>query len=42
MPEPRNDPEPEPEDLTGAERENDPASRFPDDPAEEPGEQEAS
>lgn len=41
MPEPRNDPDPEPEDLTADERENDPATRFPDEAAEEPEEQEA-
>lgn len=28
MPEPRNDPEPDAEDLTDEERENDPAARF--------------
>jgi len=28
MPEPRNDPEPDPEDLTPEEQANDPAQRF--------------
>lgn len=40
MPEPRNDPEPEPGELADEERERDPASRFPDDSREEPAEQE--
>jgi hypothetical protein len=40
MPEPRNDAEPEPDDLTDEEREIDPATRFPDDAGEEPEEQE--
>jgi hypothetical protein len=41
MPDPRNDADPEPEDLTAEEHENDPASRFPDESVDEPEEQEA-
>lgn len=39
MPEPRTGADPDPEDLTTEEQENDPASHFPDDSAEDPEDQ---